>query len=347
MAMTFPPPAAVAFAGSAHGQDGLVAAWTAEGGVGTLSLYRLTAAAGQLSPVAAVSVADAAAASCPTEVYFGDVDPAHDGDEIVVAQFDHPSGRLRLHVFAGSSEGRLHRVSRRSLFRSRGSRASAPAIALGDVWPGSPGQEIIAASPQGKIYLLSLNSGRLRVLNAFRPFADRPRASAARLAVGDFVRQNPGNEIAVGDDGTFGDGIVRIIDPRDGAVLMAFQAFPETEAREGIELWAADAAGTQLGTRLIVGQSSSGGGVRVFDLRDGTPALAATLPNPLRRSGVLRQNLVVVDLLASHPGKEIVVAPRRAGAPLEIHGFEGNTPQLLMTAGGDDEGSVTGLIGIE
>lgn len=263
-------------------------------------------------------------------VLAGDVDPSSPGSEFIVVGGE-PSGRTRVCVFGGISDGELHllgdfHMPRRAL----GNDPSTPMI--GDVVAdvNHLGSEIVLGGQRGRVYAVGLERGRASVLSVLRAFPDRPRASARSLAVGDLMPDHPGDEVAVGDDGTVGDGLVRIFDGRTQQALAEFTAVPPPAAPTGVELWVGDVLSAFPGVELIVGQGPAGGDLRVFTLASGVPTHVLDVPS-LGRSTSLHSHLAIGDLLPELEGNEIAVAQGDPGMPVQVLNLDADHSNPVAT----------------
>jgi hypothetical protein len=245
------------------------------------------------------------------------------GPEILVAQSGHPGRGIKLRVFGGQRDGGLRRIASWSLFRKTAGERAQLEVATGDVLGDAEhaGEELVVASPGGRLYVFGLRRGRHLLLRRIEPFPDRRAASAARFAVGDFRLDRDGDEIAVGDDGSAGDGLVRLLDPRSGEVLAELHAAAPGEARAGVELWAGDVDPAFSGSELIAGQGSGGGRLRIFSLSSAVPRFVAEVPNPLGRRTSYRAHVAAGDILPGLSGAELVVADADAAVPLQVFSF--------------------------
>jgi hypothetical protein len=258
-------------------------------------------------------------------VLTGDIDESSPGNEIVVVGGETRGGRARVCVFGGMSEGTLGLLSDFHMpRRAMGDNPSPPAI--GDVVAGTrhPGSELVMGGRRGRVYMVGLDHGKAVLLSVLRAFPDRPAASARKLAVGDLVPNNPGDEIAVGDDGTRGDGLVRIFDGYTGKALAEFQALPPGAATGGVELWVGDVMAEFPGAELIVGEGSAGGRLRVFTLASGIPTHVLDVPDPLTRSTTLHSHLAIGDLLPDLDGNEIAIAQEDSQIPVQVFNLDAN-----------------------
>jgi hypothetical protein len=251
----------------------------------------------------------------------GDVDPTIPGAEIVVA--DDGSGRrssARVSVLGGPRfDGRRPLGQFRTL-RSRRAKDGSLAMALGDVLGlgAGQGQQIIVGDALGRVSVYTVLQGRTVRESRVTVFPDSPHATASRLAAGELLATHSGAAIVVGDDGTRGDGLVRVLDGRDGSIIMEFTAFPAGAAPAGVQVWVGDVIASLPGDELIVGQGAGGGTLSVFSLADGRPVHLFDIPDPLPRTSTLQRYLAIGDLLPDFSGNEIAVAQPDAGLPVQI-----------------------------
>ena len=287
-----------------------------------LEIYQLK---GDLPP-RRVGYAELSASAGPTvnpTVLVGDIDPAFPGSEVVVVGGDSQGRRARVCVFGGTSEAGLHLLSDFTMpRRAMGDEPSVPMI--GDVVADSrhAGPELVMGGRRGRVYAVGLDHGEPTLLSVLRAFPDRLQASAQKLAVGDLIPDNPGDEIVVGDDGTVGDGLVRIFDSRTQRALMEFQAFPVGSAPAGVELWVGDVMGAFPGAELIVGQGAAGGRLSVFTLASGAPTHILDVPDPLQRNTTLHGHLAIGNLLSGLDGNEIAIAQGDPRIPVQIFNLD-------------------------
>lgn len=261
-------------------------------------------------------------------VLTGDVDPSSPGSEIVVVGGDSTGRSARVCVFGGMSEGDIHLLSDFYMpRRAVGNEPSAPTI--GDVVAATrhAGSEIVMGGQRGRVYAVGLDHGRAILLNVLRAFPDRPVASARKLAVGDLIPDNPGDEIVVADDGTVGDGLVRIFDSRTQRALAEFPAFPPGAAPAGVELWVGDVMTAFPGAELIVGEGPAGGRLSVFTLASGAPTHVLDVPDSLNRSTTLHGHLAIGNLLPELEGNEIALAQGDSRIPVQVFNLDADRNQ--------------------
>ncbi|MFQ5666134.1 MAG: hypothetical protein ACE5I7_06835, partial [Candidatus Binatia bacterium] len=253
-------------------------------------------------------------------VVVGDVDPAQPGDEIVVANGRRRRGSPQLRVFGGFDTGVPRLLARFGTLRLPAPPRGPLTLALGNVLADAayPGQQIVIGDAQGGIWVYSMRQGRLIRTRHVVVFSEAPRTSARRLAVGDLLPDNAGDEIVVGDDGSRGDGLIRVVDARHSALLFEFEAFERGQASAGVELWVGDVISSLRGAELIVGEGRAGGVLRVFTLSQHVPTHLFDMPDPLGRATSLHQHLAIGDLLPEMPGNEVAVAQADAYFPVQV-----------------------------
>jgi len=296
----------------------------------TLDLYRLEIDH-SLRQIAQAELPGSSGPTLNPSVLTGDIDVSSSGSEIIVVGGE-ASGRTRVCVFGGMGDGGLHLVG--DFYLPRRAVGSAPSVpSIGDVVGGTEhaGAEIIVGGQRGRVYALGLAQGRASVLSVLRAFPDRPRATAQRLAVGDLVPDQPGDEIVVGDDGTVGDGLVRIFNGRTQRALAEFEAFSPGMAPAGVEVWVGDVMADLPGAELIVGQGSAGGSLRVFTLASGVPMHVLDVPDPLSRTAILHGQLAIGNLLPDLDGNEIAVAQGDSSAPIQVFNFNADRNRQAAT----------------
>jgi len=303
--------------------------------------------------IADLAAFDNPGASNGGDLVVGDVDPSEPGDEIVVSENGDSRQAARLQVFGGLARGALHLLYdltalpqrtavRRPLRLMRDQTAAAPGraplwrgaargplhVVLGKVFPDSLrlGTEIVVGTGTGDVYVYGFQGAQGVRLLQFAAFPDAPRSSALKMAVGDVLPSHAADEIIVADDGTRGDGLVRIFDGQTGTMFLEFEAFESGAAPAGVEVWAADVIAASPGAELIAGQGSAGGRVRIFTIDAGIPKLVVELPDPLHRATSLGRLLAVGDLLPGLPGNEIALAQPDPHQPVEVfHVTSGDT----------------------
>lgn len=320
-----------------------VAVWrtfdTAQQRHSILEVYRLEP---DLSPqrVAYTELSGSAGPTVNPTLLTGDIEASSAGSEIIVSGGDGPGRRTRVCVFGGMDGDGLHLLTDFYMpRRAMGDKPSAPM--LGDVVPDTrhAGSELVIGGRRGRVYVVGLDQGRVTVLDVLRAFPDRPRASAQKLVVGDVIPDNPGDEIVVGDDGTVGDGLVRVFDSRTQRALVEFAAFPPGAAPAGVELWVGDVISNLPGAELIVGEGPSGGRLSVFTLASGVPTLVLDVPDPFDRSTTLRGHLAIGNLLPDFRGNEIAIAQADPRIPVQVFNLDadGNAPvaTVQLSAGMD------------
>ena len=328
------------------GSNGL-AVWRAGGGPdGTgsvLELYRLGTSAAPESltncsiPVPHGWPADAA-------VLVGDVDPSSSADEIVLG-----GAGNRPRVYGRTADGALGALGVVSP-EPRGAVSRGPVtFALAHTVPATerPGLQIVAGNSHGRVYVFGLDRGRFSRLALFNAFGGDATRSANRLAVGDLLPNHPGEEIAVADDGTRGDGLVRVFDGRTGSLLIEFQAFDPGEAPDGVQLWVGDVVSWLPGAELIVGQGRAGGLLRVLTMWSGVPVHVADVPDPLHRSSSLQSDVALGSLIPGLPGWQLAVAQPDGAIPVQVFDMNARDPQLWSSVSVSDATDSIGAIAAE
>jgi hypothetical protein len=296
----------------------------------TLDLYRLETDQ-SLRWIAQTELPGSSAPTVNPTVLSGDVDASSPGSEIVVLGGE-ASGRTRVCVFGGMSDARLHLVADFHLpRRAVGRTPSVPSI--GNVVAGTQPTRsaIIVGGQRGRVYALGLKRGRASVLSVLRACPDRRMATAQRLAVGDLIPDNPGDEVVVGDDGTGGDGLVRIFEGYTQRAVAEFEAFAPGAAPAGVELWVGDVMADLPGAELIVGQGTAGGRLRVFTLASGVPTFVLDVPDPRSRTAVLQGQLAIGNLLPELDGNEIAVAQGDSNIPVQVFNFNADRNHQAAT----------------
>lgn len=286
-----------------------------------VSVYRLHSDADP-QEVARVDVPGAPQIPEDAQVLVGDIDPSLPGREIVVGGANLSGAAGRLCALGGLADGPLEVIADFApLLRAAGREPFT--IAVGDVVPDHEyaGQEIVVGGRAGRVYVFGLQHGRPQLIHAIRAFPDSAATSARRLAVGDLIPDRRGDEIAVGDDGTTGDGNVRIFDGNTRRPLLEFQAFPD-QVTDGVELWIGDVFPDVPGEELIVGEGSAGGGLRVFSLASGSPRHLVDVPDPQQRATCLRDHVALGQFFVDRPGLNLAVAQSDASVPVQIFSFD-------------------------
>jgi hypothetical protein len=274
----------------------------------------------------------------------GDVDPSERGDEIVVGEDGSCRRAVRLRIFGGLANGALHLLHQVLAVSGRAAARQPLSFVLGDVFPNHPGQEIVVGSRRGSVNVYGFSGGQIVRLRRFAAFPDAPHTSSNRIAVGDVLPNNAGDEIIVADDGTRHDGLVRIFDGRTGTMLLEFEAFERGEAPAGVELWAADIDTAFPGAELIAGQGSAGGRIRVFTMTGGLPKLVVEIPDPLHRTTSLGRLLAVGNLLPDLTGNEVVVAQTDSRVPIQVFQVNAGDALLLSSLDVSDLGGQIGAV---
>jgi len=328
------------------GSDGLAVWKTADSQAATgstLEVYRLGTNA-TLESLASCTVPVAHGWPADAAVLVGDIDPSTPADEIVLGG----SGN-RLLVFGRAADGGLRSLGAFSP-EPRGAVSRGPVtFALAHAVPATerPGLQIVAGNARGRVYVFGLERGRIARLAFFNAFPGVPTVSASRLAVGDLLPNNPGDEIAVGDDGTRGDGLVRVFDGRTGNLLVEFEAFNPGEAPDGVQLWVGDVVSWLPGAELIVGQGRAGGLLRVITMWSGVPVHVADVPDPLHRSSSLQSYLAIGPLIPGSPDLQVAVAQPDGGVPVQVFDMNARNPQLWNSVTVSDASETVGAIAVE
>ncbi|HEX7409812.1 MAG TPA: hypothetical protein VF515_19450 [Candidatus Binatia bacterium] len=272
----------------------------------------------------------------------GDVDPSEPGDEIVVGEDGSCRRAARLRIFGGLASGNLHLLHELRALPSRSATRQPVSFVLGNVFPDAdhPGQEIVVGGGKGDVYVYGVSNGRAVRLQRFLAFPDRPHTSAHKIAVGDVLADNPGEEIIVADDGRRQDGLVRVFDGRTGKRLLEFEAFERGQAPAGVELWAADTIAALPGAELIVGQGRAGGRIRVFTLAGGVPKLVLELPDPLHRATSLSRLLAIGHLVPDLDANQIAVAQADSQLPVQVFDVKADGADLLTSVNVSGDGQI-------
>lgn len=139
----------------------------------------------------------------PVTFVTGELDPDSGGDEIVVAQ---PNGYVSVHTLTAAGPSRLQRFDP---FADQAEPTAPTSLALGDVLPGNPGNELVTAVSgkrgTGLVRVFDpLNGVQLAEISVFTPGSVRMSVS---IWVDDVIDTLPGAEIIVGR-GTEGGDIV-------------------------------------------------------------------------------------------------------------------------------------------
>ncbi|MBI4516661.1 MAG: hypothetical protein HY699_12690 [Deltaproteobacteria bacterium] len=263
---------------------------------------------------------EGSALSGSSNLAVADVDASQPGDEIVVGDDGRRRRASRVRVFGGLAGGGMHLLATFRAFSSRAAVRRPVAFVLGDVRPdhGAAVKEIVTGDAHGWVHLWGVQQHRAVRLGRIAAFAQTPRRSADRLAVGDVLPQQPGDEIIVADDGTRGDGLVRIFASSAQTPALEVQAFAPGEAPAGVEVWVADVIASQPGAELIVGQGSTGGTIRVLSLASGGAQQLLELPDPQSRASSLRAHLAVGALMPDLSHNVLAVAQADPSAPVQV-----------------------------
>jgi hypothetical protein len=281
--------------------------------------------------VAQLAAFDNSGVSGSSNIAVGDVDPSEPGNELVVGEDGSRRRAAQLRIFGGFSTGNPRLLLRFQALRPWAASRSPLVFALGDVLGNADsfGQQIVVGDSKGRIYVYGVRQAAAVPLRRFLAFPDPPRCSAHRLAVGDLIPGNTGDEIAVGDDGTRQDGLVRVLDGRSGIPLLEFEAFSPGQAPAGVELWVGDVISSLPGAELIVGQGEAGGILRVFSVAQGVPVHVLDVPDPLHRTTSLHQHLAIGELIPELPGNEIAVAQIDPHVPVQVFHLDENGAGLI------------------
>ncbi len=260
------------------------------------------------------------------------VDPSLSGSEIILGTDEPRRGRTRLGIFGVSSDGTLQRLCEFYAMGGSGLNHRSAGFTVGDVLPDTQhaGKEIVAGGRNGAIRIYGFDHGGLSLIRRLNAFPDPPQTSAERLAAGHLLPNIAGDEIAVGDDGTRGDGNVRILDPESGMLLLEFAAFAAGEAPDGVELWAGDILPAYPGDELIVGQGAAGGQLRVFSFASGVPMQVAAVPT-LQRSTTMLHQVGIGDPLPEIPGRMLAIAQSAPLLPIQLVRFDAASVPLVQS----------------
>ena len=332
-AMAGGAPAAVVGDPGADGTENLVVGQVAPKGVDPrdqVEIYRLQPDV-PVQRLADVAAFDGSGISNSSNIAIGDVVPSEPGEEIVVAEDGSVRRASRLRIFGGLGSGSPKLLVDFRVLPTQGSTMEPLAFAIGDVFPDAshPGKEIVVGDSKGRIYVYGMGARGFKLLQRFVPFPEPRRTSSHRLAVGDLLPRRPGDEIVIADDGTRGDGLVRVADGRTGRPLLEFVAFDSGQAPAGVEVWVADVIDSLPGAELIVSQGSAGGLVRVFSLASGAPVHVLDLPDPLHRTDSLPEHLTVGGLVPDLPGNQVAVAQSDPSVPVQVFRLAEDGTDLL------------------
>lgn len=222
--------------------------------------------------------------SSSSNLSVGDVVACERGDEVVVADDGRHRRASVVRIFGGFVAGTPHLLVG---FRALPARAAARrplAYALADVLPDSdhPGQEIVVGDRFGRVYVFGIRSAGTEyttcdveavLLGRFAAFPDLPGAAGYSMSAGDLMPGNPGDEIAVEND-----GLVRVLDG-GGLPLLEFAAVAAGSATKGLRLRIADVIPALAGAELIVGEGGMDG-LRVFTVAHGVPTQVLDVADP-------------------------------------------------------------------
>jgi hypothetical protein len=278
---------------------------------------------------------DGAHAADSGNLAVGNVDSSIAGNEIVVAEDGRRRRASQVRVFGGFAEGPPRLLCQFAALRARFSARQPLAFALGDVFADvhHREQEIVVGDARGVVYIWSVHGGRPRLLRWFPAFADGPRASAHRLAVGSLIPAIRGAQIVVADDGTRKDGLVRVFDGRNGTPLAEFAAFAAGQAPAGVEVWVADVIASLPGAEVIVGQGPAGGLLRVFSVTGTGVTHVLDLPDPYHRATSLRQHLAAGPLIPGVAGNQVAVAQADLSFPVQVFSLAGDGVSVIEDLG--------------
>lgn len=255
-----------------------------------------------------------------SEMLAADVDPTSPGVELLVV--DEPAGRrnsARVKVLGGAQPNVHRPVGQFRVVRSRNGRSAALTLAAGNVLAETTGdRDIVVGDALGWVSVYRVRHGRTQRLRRYDAFPEIRRATAARLAVGNLLPDRPGDEIVVGDDGTRGDGTLRVMDGREGHILLEVAALGSADARDGLRLWVGDVIANLPGDELIVGQGAAGGKLCVYSFADGNPRYLFDVRDDLPRLSTLQEHVAIGNLLPGLSGAELAVAQPDPRLPLQI-----------------------------
>jgi len=184
-------------------------------------------AGGTLRPMRTLRVLNShAAVHEPLRFGLGDVSPdgAHPGLEIVVGD-----RRGYVHVFSPAPE-RSARLQRTQVFPDM-PRASVSALAVGDLLPRIPGDEVAVAHTEAdhEGLIRIVNGGTGTILFEFTPFASPSASAGIELWIGDVVASLAGSELIIGQGGAGGQ--LRVFSLARGVPRPLFD-LPDSPARQ-------------------------------------------------------------------------------------------------------------------
>jgi hypothetical protein len=299
-----------------------------------LEVYRIRPG-GAPERMAHLEAFDKTGVSSSGNLLVGDVDGSEPGDEIIVGEDGSRRPASRLRVFGGLEHGGIHLLLDFTAVQSRFAPRGRLSFALGHVSADSDPsrQEIVVGDRTGRVRIYRVNGGRAELLQQFSAFPDPPRASASKLAIGDLLPNSKGNEIVVADDGTRGDGLVRVFNGSTGRLLLEFEAFEPGGAPDGVETWTGDVIPALRGDELIVGQGAAGGRIRVFSLATGIPRHVLDFPDPFQRTTSFRRHLAVGSFVPNMRVDVVAVAQSDPRFPLEIFDLSERGGHLVSSLG--------------
>ncbi len=319
----------------------------AEDGAGlndAVEFYRvpLDSAAERMGQIAAFNGRSSLARS---GVVVGDVDTSQPGPELVVAERASLRSTARVRVFGDLAATRPRLLYSLRSFPNSMTVPGPISFVLADAFAGKtyPGMEIAVGDRRGRLCVYSVERGRSLLMRCAWVFPDTPRTSALQLAAGNVLADSLDDEILVADDGTRGDGIVRVINGRTGSILQEFTAFPGPQAN-AIELWVGDVLPGVSGPEVIVGGGATAGSLRVFSFANGRPQLVTDIPDPFGRRAVTQSLLTIGDFLPEVPGREMAVAQTNSAVPVEVYSFGAGGAQLAASVDVSAVGAKVGAV---
>lgn len=207
-------------------------------------------------------------------------------------------------------------------------------LAVGDVDPSTPGDEIVVGedgSCRRAVRLRifgGLATGALHLLQELRAV---PARTAARqplsFVLGDVLPDHPGQEIVVGDR----RGWVSVYGFSGGHALrlLRFAAFPEAPHTSSNKIAVGAVLPHNAGDEIIVADDGSrdDGLVRIFDGRTGTMLLEFTAFE--RGAAPAGVELWAADVDPAFPGAELIAGQGAAGGRIRVFTLAGGIPQLV------------------
>jgi hypothetical protein len=273
------------------------------------------ATVGGLAPAATMGEAGADGAQ---ELVVGQV--ASDGVEVYRIRPDGPAEPvLTLAAFNGSS------------------MSGSSNLAIGDIDPSEPGEEIVVAEDGSGRRATRLRvfgglaTGGAQLLADFRGLRLRtPERGPVAFALGDVFPDDAhvGQEIIIGD----ARGRIYVYCVRDGSVT-SLQRFVAVADRRGISarrLAVGDLVPTHPGDEIVVADDGSrqDGLVDVLDGRTGETLFEFRVFEPGQApAGV---EVWVADVIASLPGAELIVGQGTAGGVLRVFSVAGGVPEHVL-----------------